>query len=130
TFTAEVSQHAGALAAEALAGIDIEALVADALAGVDIDIDADDVAGGAMAGLDIGAITAQALAAVEQSGAIQGAMAGASGMAVNGSWASNDPEHMVTYGLVADYALGEALDAADEAFEAEAPAAVAESDEG
>jgi hypothetical protein len=36
-------------------------------------------------------------------------------MAANGAWASNDPEHMATYGLMADYALGTAMDAVDEA---------------
>ena len=129
TFTATVSQHAGALAAEALADIDVEALVAEALA--EVDIDAGDAAAGAIAGLDIQAITAQALAAVEESEAVQGAVAGATGMAVNGSWASNDPEHMVTYGLVADYAPGEALDAGEAEAETEAPAAPAvESHEG
>ena len=35
-FTATVSQHATAIAAEALADIDIEAIVAEALAGVDV----------------------------------------------------------------------------------------------
>ena len=129
TFTAAVSQHAGALAAEALADIDVEALVAEALA--DVDIDAEGAAAGAMAGLDIQAITAQALAAVQDSAAVQGAVAGATGMISNGSWASNDPEHMVTYGLVADYALGEALDAEEAEAEAEAPTAPAgESGEG
>lgn len=117
-FTAAVSQHAGALASEAMAEIDVEALVAEVLADVDIG-----EITGAMAGLDVQAITAEAMAAVEASGAVQGAVAGAAGMAVNGSWASNDPEHMVTYGLVAEYALGEVFDA--EADEAEAPAAPA-----
>ena len=122
-FTATISEHAGDLANHALADIDIEAMVAEALAGVDMD--GARAAGGAMAGFDVQAITAQALAAVEQSGAIQGAVAGATGMAVNGSWASNDPEHMVTYGLVAEYAIGEALDAVDAELEEEAPAAPA-----
>jgi hypothetical protein len=36
-------------------------------------------------------------------------------MAANGAWASNDPEHMATYGLMADYALGTALDSLDAA---------------
>ena len=119
-FTASVTEHAGAIAAEALAGIDIEALVTDALAGVD----AGALAAEAMAGIDIAALTAEAMASPE----VQGAMAGAQGMMSNGSWASNDPEHMATYGLVAEYAMGEALDAADEAevdieAAAEAPAA-------
>ena len=122
-FTAVVTEHAGGIAAEALANIDIESMVTQALSEV-----------------DVGAITAQALAEVEASGALTGAMAGARGMAVNGSWASNDPEHMATYGLMADYAVGEALDAAygtdveiDADLEADAGADAAEeadSDEG
>ena len=79
-FTAVVSEHAATIAAEALAGIDIEAVVTEALAGVEA----------------------------------SGALAGARGMAANGAWASNDPEHMATYGLMADYALGSAMDALDE----------------
>ena len=46
-------------------------------------------------------------------------------MGVNGSWASNDPEHLATDGLMADYAIGEALDEVDAELEAvEAEAAV------
>jgi len=48
---------------------------------------------------------------------MSGAMAMAGGMAANGSWASNDPEHMATYGLMADYAIGGALDEVDMAME-------------
>ena len=55
---------------------------------------------------------------------MSGAMAAAGGMAANGSWASNDPEHMATYGLMADYALGGAADAVDEAL-AEVDATIA-----
>lgn len=80
-FTAEATRHAGAIASEALAGIDIDAIVADALAEADV----------------------------------SGAIAAAGGMIANGAWASNDPEHMATYGLMADYAVGEAMDALDEA---------------
>ena len=80
-FTAVVSEHASTIAAEALAGIDLEAIVAEALS------------------------------AVEESGAL----ASAQGIAANGAWASNDPEHMATYGLMADYALGTVLDSLDEA---------------
>jgi ParB-like chromosome segregation protein Spo0J len=109
-FTAVATQHAAGIAAEALADVDIEAVVAEALAGVDVAA----VTAEALGGLDIDAITAEALAGVEASGALKGAVAGAQGMAVNGSWASHDPEHMATYGLVADYALGEALDAVEE----------------
>ena len=90
TFTATVTEHAAAIAGQALAEVDIEAVVAEAMAGVDM----------------------------------SGAMAAAGGMAANGSWASNDPEHMATYGLMADYALGGAADAVDEAL-AEVDAATA-----
>ena len=88
-FTALAASHAGAIAAEALAEVDIEAVVTEALAGV-----------------DVAAITADALAQVGTSGV----MAGVGGMVANGSWASNDPEHMATYGLMADYVIGEAMD--------------------
>ena len=80
-FTAVVAEHASTIAAEALAGIDVEALVAEALS------------------------------AVEESGAL----ASAQGIAANGAWASNDPEHMATYGLMAEYALGTAMDSVEEA---------------
>ncbi len=69
------------------------------------------IVGGALADIDIEGIVASAMAEVEQSGALRVA----DGVASNGAWASNDPEHMATYGLVAQYALGEALDAVDEA---------------
>ncbi|GAA0870794.1 hypothetical protein GCM10009116_26310 [Brevundimonas basaltis] len=70
------------------------------------------IAGEALAGIDIEALVAEAMAGVDMSGVM--AMAG--GMAANGSWASNDPEHMATYGLVADYAIGSALDEVDDAM--------------
>ncbi|HYC97256.1 hypothetical protein [Brevundimonas sp.] len=110
-FTALASQHAAGIAAEALADIDVEAIVAEALAGVDVP-----------------AVTAEALAKVEASGAVRGAIAAGQGMAVNGSWASNDPEHMATYGLMAEYALGEAMDSADDAGAAVEPDADVEAD--
>ena len=93
-FTAVVSEHAATIAAEALAGIDLEAVVAEALAEVEA----------------------------------SGALAGARGMAANGAWASNDPEHMTTYGLVADYALGSAMDSIEDA-QGEVEAAVEEVNE-
>jgi hypothetical protein len=96
-FTAVVTQHASTIAAQALAGIDVEGLVAEALAGV------------------------------EASGALSGALASARGMAANGAWASNDPEHMATFGLMAEYALGSAMDSLDEA-QGEIKAAVEEAD--
>lgn len=85
-FTRLATEHAGDIAAEALAEVDLEAVVAEAMAEAQVEADAD----------------------------IAGAVASAHGMAVNGAWASNDPEHMETYGLVAEYAAGEALDALDE----------------
>jgi hypothetical protein len=94
-FTAVAAQHASSIAAEALADIDIDAIVAEALADVDVD-----------------AVVAEALAEVEASGALKLAQ----GVAVNGAWASNDPEHMATYGLVAEYALGEAMNSVDTAL--------------
>ncbi|CAN7329567.1 hypothetical protein [Brevundimonas sp. LjRoot202] len=79
------------------------------------------IAGQALAEVDIEALVAEAMSEVNMSGAM--AMAG--GMAANGSWASNDPEHMATYGLMADYAIGGALDEVDEAMD-ELDAATAE----
>lgn len=92
-FTALASQVAPAIAAEALADIDVEALVGDAMSQADL----------------------------------SGAMATAQGVATNGAWASNDPEHMATYGLMADYAVGEAMDSIDEAS-AEIAAATAQAE--
>ena len=93
-FTTVAAQHASAIAAEALANIDVDAIVTEALAEVHA----------------------------------SGAMAAAQGIAANGAWASNDPEHMATYGLMAEYAVGEALDSMDEVeiHIAEANTAVAE----
>lgn len=93
-FTAVVSEHAAAIAGEALAEIDVDALVAEALAGVQA----------------------------------SGALNAAQGIAANGAWASNDPEHMATYGLMAEYAVGEAMDSLDEA-QVEIEAAVEEANE-
>ena len=75
------------------------------------------IAGEALAEIDIEAVVAGALADVQ----VSGALAGVRGMAANGAWASNDPEHMATYGLMADYVVGETLDSL-----AEVDAAVSE----
>jgi hypothetical protein len=91
-FTTVATQHASGIAAEALAEIDVDAIVAEALAGV-----------------DVGAVVSEAMAQVP------GALAAAQGIATNGAWASNDPEHMATYGLMAEYAVGEAMDSLEEA---------------
>lgn len=77
-FTAEVSRHAGQIAREALANIDVEALVADALNDPEVQ------------------------------DALRTAPALTRGMVSNGAWAANDPEQMVTYGLIAQYALDQA----------------------
>ncbi len=80
-FTAVVSQHAGQIASEALANIDVDALVHEAL----------------------------------DTPEVQAALTGATGMARNGAWAQNDPEQMVTYGLMAQYGVDQAMDAIAEA---------------
>ena len=90
-FTAEVTRHAGQIAAEALANIDVEALVEDAMNDPEVQ---------------------QALAA---------APVMAEGIVKNGAWAQQDPEQLVTYQLMAQYALDQASDAvaAEEAHAAE-----------
>ena len=79
-FTAEISLHAGSIAQEALAGIDVEALVADAMNDPEV----------------------------------QGALRAAPVMATSGAWAADDPEQLVTYQLIAQYALDQASDAVAE----------------
>lgn len=81
-FTAVVSQHASKIASEALANIDVDAMVTEALAQPEVQAQ------------------------------VQSAMAGVSGMATNGAWAQNDPEQLVTYGLMAQYGVDQAMDAA------------------
>jgi len=85
TFTQTVSVSVTGIVAEALAEVDIEAVVAEALAEAD-------QAGGM---------------------GIAEAMAVGQGMMTNGAWATDDPEHQATYGLMADYALGMAMDEAE-----------------
>ncbi|MBL0948013.1 hypothetical protein [Brevundimonas sp.] len=86
TFTQTVSGSVSGIVAEALAEVDIEAVVAEALADVDIE-----------------AVVAEAVAVGQ-------------GVMTNGAWASNDPEHQATYGLMADYAVGMAMDELDAGF--------------
>ncbi len=90
-FTADITRHAGQIAQQALANIDVEALVADAMGDPEVQE------------------------------ALRAAPIMAEGMVSNGAWASNDPEHMATYGLIAQYALDQASDAVVIA-EAHAPA--------
>lgn len=54
---------------------------------------------------DIDAVVAEALADVEPM--MQGLM-------TNGAWAQADPDQMVTYGLMADYAVGQTEEALEE----------------
>lgn len=80
-FTAEITRHAGQIAQGVLANIDVEALVS------------------------------QAMNDPEVQEALHNAPAAAQNVASNGAWASQDPEHMITYGLIAQYALDQASDA-------------------
>lgn len=80
-FTAEITRHAGQIAAQALADIDVEALVSEAMNDPEVQE------------------------------ALRAAPALAQGMATNGAWASQDPEQLVTYQLMAQYALDQATDA-------------------
>lgn len=63
----------------------------------------------ALADIDVDALVEDALANVDVD-----ALAMVGGFANNGAWASTDPEHLATYGLMADYALGQAEDGLDE----------------
>ena len=83
-FTAAISQHAAVIAQQALANIDMEALVAESLNSPEV-----------------------------QQGIAQGAAAGA-GIATNSAWSQTDPESLVTYELMAQYALDQTLDDEDE----------------
>ena len=80
-FTAEITRQAGQIAQQALANIDVEALVSEAMNDPEVQE------------------TLRSVPAMAQ------------GLATNGAWASNDPEHMATYGLIAQYALDQASDA-------------------
>lgn len=81
-FTQAITSQSLGLAAEALAGDDVDSLVAGAL---------NMVSGLGVPGLAEGLAVGQ-------------------GLVTNGAWVSDDPEHLETYGLIADYALGEALE--------------------
>jgi hypothetical protein len=74
----------------------------DAFTGV-VGANADLIAQKALADVDLEALVADALANVDVD-----ALALAQGFAANGAWATQDPEHMATYGLMADYALNRA----------------------
>ena len=73
---------------------------------------AGEIASQALAEIDIDAVAAEAMAGVAP--LVQG-------LATNSAWANPDPDQVVTYGLMADYAIGqseEALEEVNEAFKA------------
>lgn len=76
----------------------------------------------AVAARQAGQIAQQALAAIDIDAVVTEALAGVrpmvEGMARNSAWAQADPDQMVTYGLMADYAVGRSMDAIEEVNEA------------
>ncbi|WP_312785181.1 hypothetical protein [Brevundimonas sp.] len=80
-----------------------------------------------MAAQQAGQIAQQALAEIDIDAVVTEALAGVGpmieGMASNSAWAQADPDQMVTYGLIADYAVGQSLDAIEEVNETFAPPA-------
>ena len=76
----------------------------------------------AVAAEQAGQIAQQALAEIDIDAVVTEALAGVApmveGMASNGAWAQADPDQMVTYGLIADYAVGQSMDAIEEVNEA------------
>lgn len=66
---------------------------------------AGEIANQALAEIDIDAIVTETMASVAPM--IQG-------MATNSAWAQGDPDQIVTYGLMADYAIGQSEEALEE----------------
>ncbi|MFZ4165052.1 hypothetical protein [Brevundimonas sp. NPDC058933] len=78
-----------------------------------------------VAALQAGEIANQALAEIDIDAIVQETLLGVAplvqGLAANGAWAQADPDQMVTYGLMADYAIGQseaAIEEVSEAFDA------------
>lgn len=90
-FTAKISSHASQIAQQALADIDVEALVA------------------------------QAMNDPEVQSALRAAPILARGVTANGAWAAQDPEQLVTYGLIAQYALDQTAGVVEGAVEDTVP---------
>ena len=91
-FTAQATQHAGEVAAQALQDIDVEALVQDALNDPEVKLAmADGMAHGGAAG---------------------------EGVVRNSAWTNPDKDQIETYGLIAQYALDQAADAVEDSIEA------------
>lgn len=80
-----------------------------------------DIVADALAEVDVEAVVAEALAEADLAGGmgIAEAVAVGNGMMTNGAWASDDPEHQATYGLMADYALGQAMDSVEDEADSE-----------
>ena len=91
-FTAQATQHAGEVAAQALQDIDVEALVQDALNDPEVKQAMEE-------GMQKGVVTAE-------------------GIARNSAWTNPDNDQRVTYGLIAQYALDQAADAVEDSIEA------------
>lgn len=87
-FTATISQHAATIAQQALANIDMDAMVRESLNSPEV------------------------REAMEQ-GVAQGVAAG-TGVVANSAWTNNDPESLVTYELMAQYALDQSMIDEDE----------------
>ena len=72
----------------------------------------------AEATLQAGQIAQAALAEIDIEAIVRDATAEIAPMiervSTNGAWAQADPDHMVTYGLIAQYGMDQALDAMDE----------------
>jgi len=66
---------------------------------------ASQIAQAALAEIDIEAVVREATAEIAPM---------VEGLSSNGAWVQADPEHMVTYGLIAQYGMDQALDAMDE----------------
>lgn len=90
-FSAAIAEQAGAIAQLALASV---------------------------AEMDLGKLITDALTHSEVQEALRAVPAVASGVASNGAWAQNDPEQLVTYGLMAQYGMDLAMDEAEDAAEA------------
>lgn len=72
----------------------------------------------AAAARQAGLIADAALAEIDVEAIVRDATVGIApmvhGLAANGAWAQSDPEQMITYGLVAQYGVDQALDAVEE----------------
>jgi len=84
-----------------------------------ISAEAGAIAQAALAEIDVDAVVQAALKDAEPE--MKGALTAARNVAGNGAWALDNPEQLVTYELIADYALGQASDAIAEAYDVPPP---------